>query len=151
MKGFELCFLCSVYFFSIFVQPVLLIYSNNTKIGISGEYWCDRRSRFLNKSSFFFARIQSLIFALSEYSPKPACMDVNRKVQTLDEFTIQQMRDFPNATGELSLGAWRASALGTLTITVWRSDSRLFSIHANSPVSSRILVHPSSLTTTSTG
>ena len=29
-------------------------------------------------------------------------MDVNRKVQTLDEFTIQQMRDFPNATGELS-------------------------------------------------
>src|SRR5678815_3495351 len=29
-------------------------------------------------------------------------MDVNRKVQTLDEFTIQQLRDFPNATGELS-------------------------------------------------
>lgn len=27
---------------------------------------------------------------------------VNRRVQTLDEFTIQQMRDFPNATGELS-------------------------------------------------
>src|SRR6476620_7981704 len=26
----------------------------------------------------------------------------NRKIQTLDEFTIQQMRDFPQATGELS-------------------------------------------------
>ena len=33
---------------------------------------------------------------------KSACMIVNRKVQTLDEFTIQQIRDFPNATGELS-------------------------------------------------
>jgi fructose-1,6-bisphosphatase I len=29
-------------------------------------------------------------------------MIVNRKVLTLDEFTIQQLRDFPNATGELS-------------------------------------------------
>lgn len=29
-------------------------------------------------------------------------MLVNRKIQTLDEFTIQQMRDFPQATGELS-------------------------------------------------
>lgn len=29
-------------------------------------------------------------------------MIVNRKVQTLDEFTIQQLRDFPQATGELS-------------------------------------------------
>jgi fructose-1,6-bisphosphatase I len=29
-------------------------------------------------------------------------MSVNRKIQTLDEFTIQQMRDFPNATGELA-------------------------------------------------
>ncbi|MDZ4794641.1 MAG: class 1 fructose-bisphosphatase [Bacteroidota bacterium] len=29
-------------------------------------------------------------------------MIVNRKVQTLDEFTIQQLRDFPHATGELS-------------------------------------------------
>lgn len=29
-------------------------------------------------------------------------MSVNRKVQTLDEFTLQQLRDFPNATGELS-------------------------------------------------
>ncbi|HMW67155.1 MAG TPA: class 1 fructose-bisphosphatase [Chitinophagaceae bacterium] len=29
-------------------------------------------------------------------------MNVNRKVQTLDEFTIQQLRDIPNATGELS-------------------------------------------------
>ncbi len=29
-------------------------------------------------------------------------MNINRKIQTLDEFTIQQMRDFPNATGELA-------------------------------------------------
>ncbi len=29
-------------------------------------------------------------------------MVINRKIQTLDEFTIQQMRDFPKATGELS-------------------------------------------------
>ncbi len=29
-------------------------------------------------------------------------MSVNRKVLTLDEFTIQQLRDFPHATGELS-------------------------------------------------
>lgn len=35
-------------------------------------------------------------------SPKLAIMNVNRKVQTLDEFTIQQLRDFPHATGELS-------------------------------------------------
>ena len=27
---------------------------------------------------------------------------VNRKIQTLDEFSIQQMRNFPNATGQLS-------------------------------------------------
>ncbi|MBK6380728.1 MAG: fructose-1,6-bisphosphatase [Chitinophagaceae bacterium] len=29
-------------------------------------------------------------------------MITNRRVQTLDEFTIQQMRDFPHATGELA-------------------------------------------------
>ncbi len=29
-------------------------------------------------------------------------MNVNRKVLTLDEFTLQQLRSFPNATGELS-------------------------------------------------
>ncbi|MEQ1678559.1 MAG: class 1 fructose-bisphosphatase [Chitinophagaceae bacterium] len=29
-------------------------------------------------------------------------MAVNRKISTLDEFTIQQLRDVPNATGELS-------------------------------------------------
>ncbi|MEX1202546.1 MAG: class 1 fructose-bisphosphatase [Ferruginibacter sp.] len=29
-------------------------------------------------------------------------MTIDRKVQTLDEFTLQQLRDFPNATGELS-------------------------------------------------
>lgn len=30
-------------------------------------------------------------------------LGINRKVQTLDEFTIQQLRDFPAATGELSM------------------------------------------------
>ncbi len=29
-------------------------------------------------------------------------MSIDRKVQTLDEFTIQQLREFPSATGELS-------------------------------------------------
>jgi fructose-1,6-bisphosphatase I len=29
-------------------------------------------------------------------------MDINRKVLTLDEFTIRQTRNFSNATGELS-------------------------------------------------
>src|SRR5450755_26025 len=29
-------------------------------------------------------------------------MNVNRKVLTLDEFTLQQLRNFPHATGELS-------------------------------------------------
>jgi fructose-1,6-bisphosphatase I len=29
-------------------------------------------------------------------------MSLNRHIKTLDEFTIQQMRDFPNATGELA-------------------------------------------------
>src|SRR5687767_11899298 len=29
-------------------------------------------------------------------------MTINRRVQTLDEFTIQQLRNFPHATGELS-------------------------------------------------
>jgi fructose-1,6-bisphosphatase I len=33
---------------------------------------------------------------------KPGHMLVNRRVLTLDEFTIQQLRNFPNATGELS-------------------------------------------------
>ena len=35
-------------------------------------------------------------------NPKKPFMIVNRKVLTLDEFTIQGMRDFPKATGELS-------------------------------------------------
>ncbi len=30
-------------------------------------------------------------------------MSINREVQTLDEFTIQQRRDFPQSTGELSM------------------------------------------------
>jgi len=29
-------------------------------------------------------------------------MNVNRKILTPDEFTLQQLRHFPNATGELS-------------------------------------------------
>lgn len=30
-------------------------------------------------------------------------MLINRRIQTLDEFTLQQLRDFPQATGELSM------------------------------------------------
>ena len=36
------------------------------------------------------------------YLTNYAIMIINRRVQTLDEFTIQQLRDFPKATGELS-------------------------------------------------
>ena len=57
-------------------------------------------------SGIFFSTCQPAL----QLSPNPlllslskqARMNVNRKVQTLDEFTIQQLRDVPNATGELS-------------------------------------------------
>src|SRR6201982_743418 len=42
---------------------------------------------------------------------------VNRKVFTLDEFTIQQLRDFPKATGELS-GLLRNIGLAAKRINV---------------------------------
>ena len=42
---------------------------------------------------------------------------INRRVQTLDEFTIQQMRDFPNATGELS-GLLRDMGLAAKRVNV---------------------------------
>jgi len=44
-------------------------------------------------------------------------MIINRLVQTLDEFTIQQMRDFPKATGELS-GLLRDIGLASKRINV---------------------------------
>jgi fructose-1,6-bisphosphatase I len=44
-------------------------------------------------------------------------MIINRRVQTLDEFTIQQMRDFPNATGELA-GLLRDIGLAAKRINV---------------------------------
>lgn len=44
-------------------------------------------------------------------------MIINRRVQTLDEFTIQQMRDFPNATGELS-GLLRDIGLASKRVNV---------------------------------
>ena len=44
-------------------------------------------------------------------------MSINRRVQTLDEFTIQQMRDFPHATGELS-GLLRDIGLASKRINV---------------------------------
>lgn len=44
-------------------------------------------------------------------------MRINRRVQTLDEFTIQQMRDFPNATGELS-GLLRDIGLASKRVNV---------------------------------
>ena len=42
---------------------------------------------------------------------------INRRVQTLDEFTIQQMRDFPNATGELA-GLLRDMGLAAKRVNV---------------------------------
>lgn len=44
-------------------------------------------------------------------------MGINRRVQTLDEFTIQQMRDFPHATGELS-GLLRDIGLASKRVNV---------------------------------
>ncbi|MEP7141364.1 MAG: class 1 fructose-bisphosphatase [Ferruginibacter sp.] len=44
-------------------------------------------------------------------------MIINRRVQTLDEFTIQQLRDFPNATGELS-GLLRDIGLASKRVNV---------------------------------
>jgi fructose-1,6-bisphosphatase I len=44
----------------------------------------------------------SNFFSIFAPSFKTIAMNVNRKVLTLDEFTIQQMRDFPQATGELA-------------------------------------------------
>src|SRR6201989_2891457 len=38
----------------------------------------------------------------SQLNEKLPSMNVNRKVLTLDEFTLQQLRNFPNPTGELS-------------------------------------------------
>ena len=45
-----------------------------------------------------YINIQFFIFGLNS----TAMNIVNRKVLTLDEFTIQQLREFPHATGELS-------------------------------------------------
>ncbi len=44
-------------------------------------------------------------------------MQINRRVQTLDEFTIQQMRDFPQATGELA-GLLRDIGLASKRVNV---------------------------------
>ncbi|MEP6676314.1 MAG: class 1 fructose-bisphosphatase [Ferruginibacter sp.] len=44
-------------------------------------------------------------------------MNINRRVQTLDEFTIQQMRDFPRATGELA-GLLRDIGLASKRVNV---------------------------------
>src|SRR5215218_11154751 len=42
-------------------------------------------------------------FRLTFVATKNACMSpINRHILTLDEFTIQQLRQFPKATGELS-------------------------------------------------
>ena len=44
-------------------------------------------------------------------------MIINRRVQTLDDFTIQRMRDFPHATGELA-GLLRDIGLAAKRINV---------------------------------
>lgn len=59
---------------------------------------CENNVAFSHFSHFHLSTLTIPYFCLSQNMH----MDVNRKVQTLDEFTIQQLRDFPNATGELS-------------------------------------------------
>src|SRR5215475_15340814 len=44
-------------------------------------------------------------------------MAIYRKIQTLDEFTIQQLREFPQATGELS-GLLRDMGLAAKRVNV---------------------------------
>ena len=51
-------------------------------------------------------------------------MITNRRVQTLDEFTIQQMRDFPHATGELA-GLLRDLGLAAKRVNVEENKSGL--------------------------
>jgi fructose-1,6-bisphosphatase I len=59
----------------------------------------DRCRRFLSGNLLKCAKCaQSPLLLLA----KSLSMNVNRKVLTLDEFTLQQLRMFPNATGELS-------------------------------------------------
>lgn len=52
---------------------------------------------------------------------------INRKVLTLDEFTIQQLRDFPHATGELS-GLLRDMGLAAKRVNVEVSKAGLVDI-----------------------
>src|SRR3954452_17965073 len=54
-------------------------------------------------------------------------MAINRKIQTLDEFTIQQLRDFPNATGELS-GLLRDIGLASKRVNVGVNKAGLVDI-----------------------
>src|ERR1041385_2161908 len=60
----------------------------------------------------------SLTFTALFPTVKPCNMSlVNRKVLTLDEFTIQQLREFPRATGELS-GLLRDMGLAAKRVNV---------------------------------
>ena len=54
-------------------------------------------------------------------------MTINRRVQTLDEFTIQQLRNFPNATGELS-GLLRDIGLAAKRVNVEVNKAGLIDI-----------------------
>ncbi|MDO9375487.1 MAG: class 1 fructose-bisphosphatase [Ferruginibacter sp.] len=54
-------------------------------------------------------------------------MTINRRVQTLDEFTIQQLRNFPNATGELS-GLLRDMGLAAKRVNVEVNKAGLIDI-----------------------
>ena len=56
---------------------------------------------------------------------------INRRVQTLDEFTIQQMRNFPNATGELS-GLLRDIGLAAKRVNVEVNKAGLVDILGDS-------------------
>src|SRR6187431_3281965 len=54
-------------------------------------------------------------------------MVINRNIQTLDEFTIQQMRDFPQATGELA-GLLRDIGLAAKRVNVEGNKAGLVDI-----------------------
>ncbi|MFN5932491.1 MAG: class 1 fructose-bisphosphatase, partial [Sphingobacteriales bacterium] len=55
---------------------------------------------------------------------------INRLIQTLDEFTIHQMRTYPNATGELA-GLLRDIGLAAKRINVEVNKAGLVDILGN--------------------
>jgi fructose-1,6-bisphosphatase I len=56
----------------------------------------------MQPSIIFFVQYHTVGITLFILNDIALQMNINRQVQTLDEFTIQQVRDFPTATGQLS-------------------------------------------------